>query len=79
LPPNTAYSRGFNVSCDAHSTRMVNDRFPAQSIYSFEMVDAPIAPALPCSRPSIENLHRIKSFGFSANLPQCKHLQFIDG
>jgi hypothetical protein len=48
LPPKPAYSRGFNLSCDAHSTRMVNDRFPARSIYGFEMVDAPIAPTFLC-------------------------------
>src|SRR5436190_2239899 len=41
-PPNSVYSRGFNLSRDAHSTQMVNDRFPARSIYGFEMVDAPI-------------------------------------
>jgi hypothetical protein len=34
------------MSCDAHSARMVNDRFPARSIYGFEMVDAPIEPTL---------------------------------
>jgi hypothetical protein len=46
---------------------MVNDRFPAQSIYGFEMVDAPIAPTFSCSPASIENLRRIESFEISAN------------
>jgi hypothetical protein len=46
---------------------MVNDRFPARSIYGFEMVDAPIRPTFSCSPASIENLRRIESFEISAN------------
>jgi hypothetical protein len=34
------HRRGFDAPRDAHSTRMVNDRFRAASIYGFEMVDA---------------------------------------
>jgi hypothetical protein len=34
------HSRAFHGSRDAHSARMVNDRFRAASIYGFEMVDA---------------------------------------
>jgi hypothetical protein len=39
-PANTVHRRGFDAPRDAHSTRMVNDRFRATSIYGFEMVDA---------------------------------------
>jgi hypothetical protein len=46
---------------------MVNDRFPARSIYGFEMVDATFARTFSCSRSSIENLRRIESLQFSAN------------
>jgi hypothetical protein len=46
---------------------MVNDRFPARSIYGFEMVDAPTVGTFSCSRPSIENLRRIESLEFSTN------------
>jgi len=44
LPPNSVQSPGFNVSRDAHSARMVNDRFPPRSIYGFEMVDGRFPP-----------------------------------
>jgi hypothetical protein len=46
---------------------MVNDRFPAKGAYGFEMVDAPGRAILSRNPASIENLHRIKSVGFSAN------------
>jgi hypothetical protein len=39
-PTNTVHSPGFHAPHDVHSTRMVNDRFRAASIYGFEMVDA---------------------------------------
>src|SRR5687767_7949818 len=41
---NTAHSPRFHPRHDAHSTRMVNDRFRAAPIYGFEMVDARAAP-----------------------------------
>ena len=46
-PANTAHSRRFHPRHDAHSTRMVNDRFRAASIYGFEMVDARAARYFP--------------------------------
>jgi hypothetical protein len=46
---------------------MVNDRFPAAPPYGFEMVDGLLAAILSRISSSIENLHRIKSVGFSAN------------
>ena len=66
-PSNTVHSRGFDPFHGVHSTRMVNDRFPAESIYGFEMVDTAITPTFSCSPASIEYLRRIESFGFSAN------------
>jgi len=62
---------------------MVNDRFPARSIYGFEKVDAPIAAGLPhlpgVNRKFTAN-RTIRNFReFSASLAQCKHLRFIDG
>jgi hypothetical protein len=50
----------------AHSIRMVNDGFPRLRAYGFEMVDAPGASPRWAKAPSIENLRRIKSVGFSA-------------
>ena len=41
---NTVHSRSFSPLHRAHSTRMVNDRFPGRSIYGFEMVDARADP-----------------------------------
>jgi hypothetical protein len=75
---NTVHSRGFNGARASHLMRMVNDRFPAQSIYGFEMVDAPGGPRFAVFPSSIENLRRIEPFEFSAKLSQCKYLQFID-
>src|ERR1700712_1672388 len=66
-PANTVHWRGFNPFHGAHSTRMVNDRFPGRSIYGFESVDAPITAIFSCSRASIEYLRRIESFEISAN------------
>jgi hypothetical protein len=71
-------SRSFRRIRDPHLTRMVNDRFRAASIYGFEMVDAPAGLIFGCFSPSMEYLRRIESFDFSANLPQCKHLRFIE-
>src|SRR4051812_31170964 len=51
---------------------MVNDRFPARISYGFELVDASDPPILPPKSPSIENLHRIKSFGFFAKFRRIK-------
>ena len=55
---------------------MVNDRFPAASIYGFEMVDVATADirALPSS---IENLRRIESFEFSANFREFTSMQTL--
>jgi hypothetical protein len=44
---NTARSPGFRAPGTAHSTQMVNDRFPARSIYGFEMVDVRPAGVAP--------------------------------
>jgi hypothetical protein len=76
-------SPGFHPFHGPHSARMVNDRFPAHSIYGFEMVDASIAPTFSCS-PGVNRIFTpnriIRNFGeFSADLAQCKHLRFIDG
>jgi hypothetical protein len=38
------HPRGFDAPHDAHSARMVNDRFRAASIYGFEMVDTRARP-----------------------------------
>jgi hypothetical protein len=46
---------------------MVNAGFPALIRYGFEMVDAAWAARFRPKPASIENLHRIKSFEFSAN------------
>jgi hypothetical protein len=48
---------------------MVNVGFPEPAGYGFEMVDEPGPRRTP---PSIENLHRIKPGGFSANFPRIK-------
>ena len=67
-PANTVHRRGFDAPRDAHSTRMVNDRFRAASIYGFEMVDARARTNFHAIvRPSIENLRRIESFQFWEN------------
>jgi hypothetical protein len=62
---------------------MVNDRFRAASLYGFEMVDTPAACILPHARVinrKFTSNRMIRIFNqFSANLPQCKHLRFIDG
>jgi hypothetical protein len=61
---------------------MVNDRFPARSIYGFEMVDTPGGP--PISGVSAINRkftpnRTIRVFSeFSPILSQCKYLRFID-
>jgi hypothetical protein len=62
---------------------MVNGGFPHASIYGFEMVDAPEL-ARPCMAAAINRIFTpnqiIRIFSeFSASLPQCKHLHFIDG
>jgi hypothetical protein len=62
--------------------RMVNDRFPARSIYGFEMVDAPPAHFFvfaAINRKFTPNRIIAIFSEFSADLPQCKHLRFIDG
>src|SRR5829696_8295171 len=66
-PTNTVHSREFHVPHDVHSTRMVNDRFRAASVYGFELVDARAARNFAPWWPSIENLRRIESLQFSAN------------
>src|SRR5665213_1660579 len=48
----------------SHSMRMVNAEFPDAHLYGFEMVDVPL---ICLDKPSIENLHRIKTSGFFAN------------
>jgi hypothetical protein len=62
---------------------MVNDRFRAASIYGFEMVDARAARtfrAIVVINRKFTPNRIIPVFGkFSAILPQCKHLRFIDG
>jgi hypothetical protein len=61
---------------------MVNDRFPAPSIYGFEMVDAPITPMFSCSLGVNRKFTPNRIIGnfreFPADLAQCKHLRFID-
>jgi hypothetical protein len=77
------HSRAFHGSRDAHSARMVNDRFKAASIYGFEMVDARAAPYLPAivviNRKFTPNRIIPVFTKFSATLPQWKHLRFIGG
>jgi Family of unknown function (DUF5330) len=46
---------------------MVNVRFPKTTLYGFEMVDGRLRPYFCGKPPSIENLHRIDSFGFFTN------------
>jgi hypothetical protein len=46
---------------------MVNELFLSARPYGFEMVDARTTAILSRISASIENLHRIKSVGFSAN------------
>jgi hypothetical protein len=62
---------------------MVNDRFPARSNYGFEMVDARAArtfrAALVVNRKFTPNRIVAVFRKFSAILPQCKHLRFIEG
>jgi hypothetical protein len=65
--PITVHSPAFAQSSGAHSTRMVNDRFPPAASYGFEMVDARRPEHFAATISSIENLHRIKSGGFFAN------------
>ena len=36
---DTVSSRAFHAAQDRHSTQMVNDKFPARTIYGFEIVD----------------------------------------
>jgi hypothetical protein len=68
---------------DAHSTRMVNARFPARSIYGFEMVDGRTAPTLRAmvaiNRKFTPNRMIAIFSEFSATLPQRKNFRFIDG
>jgi hypothetical protein len=49
---------------------MVNAKFPRRNRYGFEMVDAPDAMLTIAQAASIENLRRIKSFGFFTNFPR---------
>jgi len=62
---------------------MVNDRFRAASIYGFEMVDAraarPFRAIVVINRKFTPNRIIPVFRKFSAILPQCKHLRFIDG
>jgi len=62
---------------------MVNDRFRAASVYGFEMVDARAARnfrAMVAINRKFTPNRIIRNFSeFSADLPQCKHLRFIDG
>jgi hypothetical protein len=61
---------------------MVNDRFPAGSIYGFEMVDARAARTLRAivviNRKFTPNRINQTFNEFSPTLPQCKHFRFID-
>jgi hypothetical protein len=49
---------------------MVNAKFPKRNRYGFEMVDAPAMTLTIALNASIENLRRIKSFGFFTNFPR---------
>jgi hypothetical protein len=49
---------------------MVNAKFPKRNRYGFEMVDAPAMTLTIAQAASIENLHRIESFGFFTNFPR---------
>jgi hypothetical protein len=49
---------------------MVNAKFPKRNRYGFEMVDAPAMTPTIALIASIENLRRIKSFGFFTNFPR---------
>jgi hypothetical protein len=60
-------SPAFAQASGAHSTGMVNGRFPRAASYGFEMVDARGHAHFAARISSIENLHRIKSGGFFAN------------
>jgi hypothetical protein len=77
------HSPTFHASLNAHSARMVNDRFRAASIYGFEMVDARAARTLRAmvviNRKFTPNRIIAIFSEFSATLPQCKHFRFIDG
>ena len=70
--PKTVPSRGFADVAAAHSTQMVNGGFPEPASYGFERVDATGSRFSAEIRPSIENLHRIKSVGFFANFRRFK-------
>ena len=82
-PTNTVHSREFHVPHNVHSTRMVNDRFRAASIYGFEIVDARAArnfrAIVVINRKFTPNRIIAIFSEFSATLPQCKHFRFIDG
>jgi hypothetical protein len=52
--------------------QMVNAGFPDRTLYGFEMVDAAARRFMGGEPASIENLHRIKSFGFFANFRRFK-------
>jgi hypothetical protein len=39
MTADTVSSQAFRAARDRHSTQMVNDRFPARTIYGFEIVD----------------------------------------
>jgi hypothetical protein len=71
------HSREFHAAQDVHSTRMVNDRFRAASIYGFEMVDARAARnsrAIMAINQKFTPNRILAIFSeFSATLPQSKH------
>jgi hypothetical protein len=76
-PTNTVHSRGFHALHNVHSTRMVNDRFRAASIYGFEIVDARAArnfrAIVVINRKFTPNRIIAIFSEFSATLPQWKH------
>ena len=70
--PISVRSPAFAQASGAHSTGMVNGRFPRAANYGFEMVDARGHAHFAARISSIENLHRIKSVGFFANFRRFK-------
>jgi hypothetical protein len=76
------HCRGFHARHDAHSTRMVNDRFRAASSYGFEMVDAravrTFRAIVVINRKFTPNRIIAVLDEFSPTLPQWKHFRFID-
>ncbi|KRR10117.1 hypothetical protein CQ12_27960 [Bradyrhizobium jicamae] len=78
MAPGTASSQGFRASRELHSTRMVNDRFPAPRFYGFEMVDALLVHIFIAINRKFTPNRIFQIFcEFSPNLLQCKHLGFI--